>query len=120
MCIAGNREDYETIKPSAPYKPKHKKAREDIGTIDEGPKPPAIAAIKWEVELKLYNVPKELERVLKMDDRKARLKSIRDYMPREFTCETYARQFHTLLHVEEHKAAYVTPKEEEHVTHQIF
>lgn len=55
-----------------------------------------------------------------MDDRKARLKSVRDYMPREFTCETYARQFHTLLHVEEHKAAYVTRKEEEHVTHQFF
>ena len=66
------------------------------------------------MELKLYNVPKELERVLKMNDRKARTKSIRDYMPREFTCETYARQFHTLLHIEEHKAAYVTRKEEEY------
>lgn len=72
------------------------------------------------MELKFYNVPKELERVLKMGDRKARLKSLRDYMPREFTCETYARQFHTLLHMEEHKAAYVTRKEEEYVNSPFF
>jgi len=108
LCTVGNREDYEAIKPSAPYKPKHKKAREVVGSIDEGPKPPAIADIKWEVELKLYNVPNELDRVLNMSDWKAKIKSIRDYMPREFICETYARQFHTLLHIEEHKAAYVT------------
>ena len=120
MCIVGNREDYEAIKPSAPYKPRHKKAREDVGTIDEGPKPPAISDIKWEVELKLYKVPKELERVLKMDDRKTKMKSIRDYMPREFTCETYARQFHTLLHIEEHKAAYVTHAEEVYVHSRLF
>lgn len=40
-------------------------------------------------------------------------------MPREFTCETYTRQFHTLLHIEEHKAAYVTRKEEEYATHHF-
>ena len=90
-----------------------------MGTIDEGPKPPAIADIKWEVELKLYNVPKELERVLKMDDRKAKIKSIRDYMPREFTCETYTRQFHTLLHIEEHKSAYVIHSEGVYVHSQL-
>lgn len=113
LCIVGNREDFEAIKPSAPYKPRQKKAREAVGTIDDGPKPPAIASIKWEVELKLYNVPKELERVLKMDDKKAKLKSLRVYMPREFTCETYTRQFHTLLHTEEHRAAYVRHMEGE-------
>jgi helicase MOV-10 len=105
LCTVGNREDYEAIKPSAPYKPRNKKARGAVGTIDKGIKPRAIADITWVVKLKEYDVPKGLERVLNMDDRKARTKSVRDYMPHEFTCETYARQFHTLLHMEEHKAA---------------
>ena len=115
LCIVGNRNDYEAIKPSAPYKPRYKKAKVDVGTIDEGIKPPSIADIKWEVVLKLYDVSKELERILNMQDRKARIKSVQDYMPREFTCETYARQFHTLLHIDEHKAAYVTHTEGEYV-----
>ena len=91
-----------------------------MGTIDEGPKPAAIADIKWEVELKQYKVPKELERVLKMDNRQAKMRSIRDYMPREFTCETYTRQFHTLLHIEEHKAAYVIHAEDLYVPHDFL
>lgn len=104
-AIVGNKEDYEAIKPTAPYVPKHKKVREQVGSIDEGPKPPAIASIVWAVKLGLYNINKNLERYLEMDDRKERLKCIRSMLPREITCETYARQFHTLLHIEEHKAA---------------
>ena len=103
--IVGNREDYEAIKPTAPYIHKHKKVRDKVGSIDEGPKPPAIAGIEWKVKLSPYDINKNLERYLNMDDWKERMKCIRSMLPRELTCETYARQFHTLLHIEEHKAA---------------
>jgi helicase MOV-10 len=104
-AIVGDKEDYEAIKPTAPYVPKHKKVREKVGTIDEGPKPPAIAGIAWAVKLGSYDIDKTLARYLNMDDWKERMKCIRSMLPREVTCETYARQFHTLLHIEEHKAA---------------
>ena len=104
-AIVGNKEDYEAIKPTAPYVPKHKKVREKVGSVDEGPMPPAIAGIAWAVKLGLYDIDKNLGRYLDMDDWKERMKCIRSMLPREVTCETYARQFHTLLHIEEHKAA---------------
>jgi helicase MOV-10 len=104
-AIVGDKEDYEAIKATAPYVPKHKKVRERVGSIDEGPKPPAIAGIAWTVKLGLYGIDKNLERYLDMDDWKERMKCIRSMLPREVTCDTYARQFHTLLHIEEHKAA---------------
>jgi len=104
-AIVGNKEDYEAIKPTAPYVPKHKKMREKVGSIDKGLKPRAIADIEWKVKLGSYGIDKNLERYLDMDDWKERMKCIRSMLPREVTCETYARQFHTLLHIEEHKAA---------------
>jgi len=104
-AIVGDKEDYEAIKPTAPYVPKHKKVREKVGSIDEGPQPPAIAGISWVVKIGSYDIDKTLERYLNMDDWKERMKCIRSMLPREVTCETYARQFHTLLHIEEHKSA---------------
>ena len=104
-AIVGDKEDYEAIKPTAPYIPKHKKVREEVGSIVEGPTPSAIAEIKWAVKLGSYDINKDLERYLNMDDWKERMKCIRSMLPREVTCETYPRQFHTLLWIEEHKAA---------------
>ena len=104
-AIVGDKKDYEAIKPTAPYIPKHKKVREKVGSINEGPKPPAIAGIEWAVKLGSYYIDKNLERYLNMDDWKERMKCIRSMLPREVTCETYPRQFHTLLHIEEHKAS---------------
>ena len=104
-AIVGDKEDYEAIKPTVPYVPKHRKVREEVGSIDEGPKPPAIAGITWAVKLGRYDIDKSLVRYLNMDDYKERMTCIRTMLPREVTCETYARQFHTLLHIEEHKSA---------------
>ena len=104
-AIVGDKEDYELIKPTAPYVPKHKKVREKVGSIVEGPEPAAIAEIKWAAKLGSYDIDKNLERYLNMDDWKERMKCIQSMLPREVTCETYPRQFHTLLHIEEHKTA---------------
>jgi helicase MOV-10 len=51
-AIVGNKEDYEAIKPTAPYTPKHKKVREKVGSVVEGPKPLAIAETVWADEAK--------------------------------------------------------------------
>jgi len=103
-AIVGDKEDYGAIKATALYVPKHKIMREKVGSIDEGPKLRAIAEIAWKVKLGSYDIDKNLERYLDMDDWKERMKCIRSTLPREVTRETYARHFRTLLHIEEHKA----------------
>ncbi|KZV99658.1 P-loop containing nucleoside triphosphate hydrolase protein [Exidia glandulosa HHB12029] len=104
-CIVGNREDHDAIKPVAPYVPRVRSAviPEHTLEIDEAPKPPALAAVRWVVRLPAYDIPPALEEVIATSGRGwdliRRLKT--DFLPSRLRTDSYTRFFQTLLHVEE-------------------
>lgn len=108
-AIVGNREDYEALKPVAPYVPRVRKlgVAERNLDIDEGPKPPALAEVKWVVRLPQYDVPPILEDTIasagKSRDLIGRLKA---FLPSRLRTDSYTRFFQTLLHVEEAQLKY--------------
>lgn len=109
--IVGNREDHEAIKPTAPYVPRVRKAAipERSLAIDEGPKPPALAEVKWVVRLPTYDIPSALEDVIASTRNSreliTRLKT--DFLPSRLRTDSYTRHFQTLLHVEEAQLKFV-------------
>jgi helicase MOV-10 len=107
LSIVGNKEDYEALKPTAPYVPKHKKERDPIEELVPGEKPPAIADITWAFRLPPYRMPGALKTVLDMPNMKEKHRLLRfGFIPHELTPETHARWFHALLHAEEHQSRY--------------
>lgn len=91
-AIVGSQEDYEVLKPVAPYVPKKQKHRAPVGAIEEGVKPPALAEIDWVVPLKQYPMNNQLQRVLEMDDLREKLRLVRSFLPRDFEVRTYGRR----------------------------
>jgi helicase MOV-10 len=106
MSIVGNREDYEALKPTAPYVPIHKKKRQPIEELISGEKPPALTDTVWAVTLPLYIIPKALETTLDIPIMKERHRLFRTFIPPELTAQTHARWFHMLLWAEEHQSRY--------------
>ncbi|PVF97087.1 P-loop containing nucleoside triphosphate hydrolase protein [Serendipita vermifera] len=106
LAIVGDQEDYELLKPTAPYVPRHKKQREAIKDLVSGEKPPALADIIWAIKLQPYEIPKGLKTILDMPDMKEKHRMLRSgFVPRELTAQTHARSFHVLLHTEEHQSS---------------
>jgi helicase MOV-10 len=106
MSIVGNKEDYELLKPTAPYIPKHWKQRDPIDELVPGERPPAITDIKWRVKLPDYEMPEALKTVLGIPAKKEKHRLIRSLIPTELTVQTHSRWFHALLYAEEHQSRY--------------
>ncbi|KAG8819128.1 hypothetical protein FRC17_010599, partial [Serendipita sp. 399] len=105
-AIVSNREDYEVLKPSAPYIPKGARKREVVKEIEEGVRPPAIAEIKWTVSLPDYTMAKSMKTILDMQGMQEKIRLLRaGFIPRAFTRETHARMLHILLWIEEHQSS---------------
>jgi helicase MOV-10 len=105
LSIVGDKEDYELLKPTAPYIPKHKGQRDAVKELVPGEKPPALVDIIWAVKLQLYEIPKGLKTILDMPDMKEKHRMLRSgFVPRELTAQSHARWFHVLLHTEEHQS----------------
>ncbi|KAG8834962.1 hypothetical protein FRC17_006265, partial [Serendipita sp. 399] len=105
-AIVSNREDYEVLKPSAPYIPKGARKREVIKEVEGGVRPLAIAEIKWTVTLPEYAMAKSMKTILDMQGMQEKIRLLRaGFVPRTFTRETHARMFHILLWIEEHQSS---------------
>lgn len=104
-AIVGNKEDYELLKPIAPYEPLVISKREVIKEIIPGEHPPSAANAVWVRQLEQYKISKAFKTVLDMVSMGDKLRMIRaGFMPRQLTTETHARWFHALLHIEEHQS----------------
>jgi helicase MOV-10 len=105
IAIVGSREDYEAIKPVAPYVPRIRKAAVAVKdlSVEKGPKPRALADVRWVVELLMYHVPLRIENLVNSTKRgKDLVQNIqRLCLPKSLDGATYTRFFMTLLHVEE-------------------
>lgn len=107
LVIVGDADDYETLKPVAPYVSKRKKQRDPVHDVEPGERPPALAEIEWTVKLPKHEIPKSLQIILGMPTVKEKIRLIRSgFIPRQFSPETHARLFHILLHIEEHQSSY--------------
>jgi helicase MOV-10 len=104
--IVGNKEDYEILKPIAPYIPKKKLQREPIKQVTPGEPPEALAVVKWTAKLLPYELPKALKTILDMPVVKERIRLLRSgFVPRGLSSESHARWFHVMLFIEEHQSA---------------
>ncbi|KIM34476.1 hypothetical protein M408DRAFT_325872 [Serendipita vermifera MAFF 305830] len=103
--IVGSRNDYEDLKPVAPYIPKKKIQREPVKEVVEGERPPAISAVKWVMKLPSYDYPKALKTILDMPTMKEKIRLLRSgFVPRELISASHARWFHVMLYIEEHQS----------------
>ncbi|KAA1476103.1 P-loop containing nucleoside triphosphate hydrolase protein [Dentipellis sp. KUC8613] len=103
-AIVGNREDYEALKPSAPYVPRHKGPKRAEKRIVEGIPPPSLNAVEWVRKLPEAEIPKQLLSILAMksvDDIVNELKH--NVIRGDLSPELYGLYFKTLLWVEEHR-----------------
>ena len=105
VAIVDNREDYDAIKPIAPYVRKQWKPREQHEDVVPGVKPEAFAQIKWTQVLPKSDIPGYMSRILASGNDQAIMETIKNnFLPKTFDEETYSRRFEVLLHVEEYRA----------------
>ena len=106
FIIVGDKDDYERLKPIAPYIPKKQVQREPVKEITHGEPPEALAAIKWTSRLPDYELPKALKTILDMPVAKEKIRLLRSgFVPRHLSSDSHARWFHVMLFMEEHQSA---------------
>jgi helicase MOV-10 len=102
QAIVGVKADQELLGPTAPYVRPETKPRDPEGEVIPGVPPDALAAITWKVSLPRYPVPDKISEAVMMGSTEQRIKRARQtLLPQSFSCQTYARHWHTLLHIEE-------------------
>ncbi|KAI0344525.1 P-loop containing nucleoside triphosphate hydrolase protein [Trametopsis cervina] len=112
LGIMGVKQDYELLKASRPYvRPKRTtQLQEPIMGVVPGVAPPSIAEFKWKVKLLPYTAPPSLVEILADSESKdlrpsqiaARIREA--FIPSGLTPASYARNFTTLLWIEEDRA----------------
>jgi hypothetical protein len=70
-----------------------------------GEKPEQFAEIKWVVPLPKADMPSNLARILASGNEGQVIEALkRGFFPQDFTPETYAHRFRTLLYAEEYRS----------------
>jgi helicase MOV-10 len=104
-AVVGNKEDFELLKPVAPYVPIKLGQQEPVHEIVPGRRPESVAPVEWFTKLEQYNIPKLLKRILDIPNTTERMRRIKgEFLPRELTADTHAKWFHVLLYLEEHQS----------------
>jgi helicase MOV-10 len=104
VALVDNKDDYEAIKPIAPYVQKLWTRRCDEEDIVPGVKPEAFAQIKWVVPLDKAEIPRNLARILAAGNEESIVDNLRrHFLPAKFEEESYSRHFRVLLHAEEYR-----------------
>ncbi|CAG7847798.1 Probable RNA helicase SDE3; AltName: Full=Silencing defective protein 3 [Serendipita indica DSM 11827] len=106
LVIVGSQEDYDLLKPIAPYVPAARRKRETVQELVESTPPPAISRIQWTVRLLEYELQKGLKTILDTPSKEEKMRLLKSgFIPRTFSPQTHARLFHILLYIEEHQSA---------------
>lgn len=103
LCgLVGVKEEYESLEPVAPYKPRKVIPFWKPTSLD-GEKPPALGDIRWKVPLPHEPVPKSVKDALAHRDAAEREIDVQQLLPNDLNSESYAEHWQVLLHVEEEK-----------------
>jgi hypothetical protein len=110
QVVVGSKAEHEALRPRIPYAPRPRTARDAVTTTVKGVAPPATNAIPYVGALPRALPPAQLLAVLnRSEPAKKQVDHVkRVHLPQELSSSTYARNFKTLLWVEEHKAEYVS------------
>jgi helicase MOV-10 len=103
-AIVGSKADHELLRPTAPFVPRKRTAREPATEIVEGVRPPALKAIRYVVILAKSEIPKNLSIVLSMRSTSDVVERVRRmFIPATWDSSTYSRHFKYLIWVEEYR-----------------
>jgi len=104
-AIVGNKEDFELLKPVAPYVPIKLGQPEPVHEIVPGRRPESIAPVEWFTKLEKYDIPKPLKTILEIPNTADQIRLIkRDFLPKELTADAHTKWFHVQLYLEEHQS----------------
>ncbi|KAK7046911.1 Rna helicase [Favolaschia claudopus] len=100
--IVGNRRDHENFRPSAPFKPRKRAARQPETNVVEGVLPPSLKAVPYVAPLPKATIPPYLVPVLSTGSTTSIIDNLRRlYLPPVVDSNTYARHYKFLLWIEE-------------------
>lgn len=97
--IAGSPHDYERLRNTRPYAPAPQAPREPPRVFI--PLVPIWTSTHWENRLQTYDLPQEVLAAIPSHDYEAEAEKLVAELLPSFGIETYAKFFHTLLHIEE-------------------
>jgi helicase MOV-10 len=103
-ATVGSKEDHELLRPTAPFVPRKRTAREPETEILEGVAPPTLKAIKYVVKLGKSEIPKNLSDVLSTGSTSDVVGRVRRmFLPPAWDNTTYGRHFKHLIWIEEYR-----------------
>jgi hypothetical protein len=103
LCgLVGVAEEYESLKPTAPFKPR-KVIKFWKPTLLDGEKPPALGDIRWKTPLPHAHVPQVVKDALAHEETVECELDVRQLLPNDLNSESYAEHWQVLMHVEEEK-----------------
>lgn len=104
-AIVGDKEDYERLKPVAPFVPKKRTTRELETSIVQGVPPPPLQAIRYAVHLPKASIPGNVSAILEKGSVAGIISHFRrSLLPRVLDSDTYGRHFKHLLWAEEYRS----------------
>ncbi|CAK5278901.1 unnamed protein product, partial [Mycena citricolor] len=102
--IVGDRDDHENLRPSAPYVPRKRTARQPETNVVEGVAPPSLRVIRYVVVLPESPIPKALSAALATGTASSIVQNMRTvFLPPVLNSDAYPRHFKHLIWIEEHQ-----------------
>ena len=104
-AIVGNKEDYDRLRPVAPFVPRKRTTREPETTIIEGVRPAPLGYVRYVVSLPESPIPGHISSALSQGSPDGIVSYFRkSLLPRVLDSTTYGRHFKYLLWAEEHRS----------------
>ena len=103
-AIVGSQQDYDLLRPTAPYTPRKRSKREAETEVVPGVVPESTNVIPWVVKLPFADIPDSLTLTLSNGSIREVMRALQHVsLPRVLTTDTYNRHFNILLWVEEYR-----------------
>jgi helicase MOV-10 len=113
-AIVGDAAGYALLQPTAPYVPRRRSNREEIGSVVEGIPPPRLLAIAWRTRLGRFDIPKTFRPIFSLrpnrpetDEEDIVPSQIRSLFGKPPRLTNHGQKFSILLWIEEVSMEYV-------------